>query len=343
MKLSAAKADRFVQAPDPAARAVLVFGPDTGLARERLRTLGRHVVADLDDPFRVVTLTPQQIKETPSLIADEADALSLTGGRRLVWIKDASDTVAGPLGSWLEDPGGDALVLLEAGDLGTASKLRKLCEGAERAVALPCYADAGRGLDQVIRETLRERRLEVDRDAMAFLHDHLGADRQLPRRELEKLALYKGDGGGTVTLEDAMACVGDASAMAMDDIAFAAADGRHADAQRSLDRAFREGLNAVAVLRSLARHFERLHKARALVDAGKRPDEAMKALKPPVFFRRQDAFRAQLGRWDTPRLARALTVLLEAETECKRTGTPVAAATGRALMQITQAGRARQR
>ena len=50
MKVSGAAIERFVAKPDPAARLVLVFGPDGGLVRERATKLARTVVADLNDP-----------------------------------------------------------------------------------------------------------------------------------------------------------------------------------------------------------------------------------------------------------------------------------------------------
>ncbi|MCW9040250.1 MAG: DNA polymerase III subunit delta, partial [Rhodospirillales bacterium] len=39
MKIAAARIDAFVARPDPATRAVLIYGPDTGLVRERTTNL----------------------------------------------------------------------------------------------------------------------------------------------------------------------------------------------------------------------------------------------------------------------------------------------------------------
>ena len=56
MKVSAGRVDGFIAQPDPAVRAVLIYGPDSGLIRERSLTLSRSIVEDLNDPFRVAEL-----------------------------------------------------------------------------------------------------------------------------------------------------------------------------------------------------------------------------------------------------------------------------------------------
>ena len=102
---------------------------------------------------------------------------------------------------------------------------------------------------------------------------------------------------------------------------------------------FSEGASPIAILRAVIRHFQRLHLAAGHLGAGKSPDQAMAALKPPVFFKARDAFRAQLRRWPIDRLARALDMLTEAELDCKSSGPPPNAVCGRALLRIAQAAR----
>ncbi len=338
MKITGAKAEGFLKNPPTAIRAILVYGPDGGLVRERANRLLMLAVPDLSDPFRVAELSPAILKDDPARLSDEAAALSLTGGRRAVVVRDAADSVAGPFQDFLARPIGDAMVVAEAGDLGPRSSLRKLFEGADNAAALPCYADEAESLRQVIAEELRADGLTATPDALAFLISHLGGDRRLTRSELRKLALYMG-APGQVRLEDAVACIGDTAALSMDDLSLSTADGDHATAQRVLDRLLREGGNAITVLRALSRHFQRLHLARGLTEQGKSADQAMAALRPPVIFHAADRFRRQLGRWPTDRLGRALEMLIQAEADCKTTGMPTEAICSRTIMQLARAAR----
>lgn len=346
MKIAAGRFAAFVRQPDPAARLVLAYGPDAGQVKETLDAVARTVLADLNDPFRVAELTPATIKADPARLADEAAALALTGGRRVVRIRDGDDSLAGALGRLLTDPAAEALVLVAAGELAPRSALRKLAEDAPNAAALACYGDEGRGLESVIAGMLAEARLTADPDAMAYLCARLGGDRQLTRREVEKLALYAmpAEGGpGRVHLADALACIGDSTELDLEDLAFAAADGDLARLDRIMGRLLAEGTGPVAILRAAIRHFQRLHLAAGLMATGRSAEQAMAALKPKVFYKREASFRAQLGAWPAGRLARALSLLLEAEVDCKTTGLPHEDICGRAMMQIARARAAKAR
>lgn len=339
MKIKPAAIPAFVKRPDPAARAVLIYGPDRGLARERLDALTRTVVADIADPFHVTELAAARVTEDPARLADEAAAQSLMGGRRVVRILDAGDALSRTLEAFLDDPpAGDALVLVLGGDLGPRSSLRKLFEQADVAAALPCYADDGRALEDVIRETLAPHGMTASRDAMAFLMAHLGGDRLLTRAELDKLITLKG-APGEISLADAAACVGDSAALGMDDLAMSVADGDDAQAQRVLDRLLRSGTGPIPVLRGVSRHFQRLHLAAGAVAAGRSPDQAVSALRPPPIWKHRDRIMAQVRRWDGARLGQALDLLLEAEGDCKGFGPPPEVVCSRVLLRLAQGAR----
>ncbi|MCH7864702.1 MAG: hypothetical protein IIC56_05750 [Proteobacteria bacterium] len=68
MKIANARVERFLRQPEPEIIAVLVYGPDQGLARERAQALVRLVVDDPGDPFRVVELTGAAVRSDPPLL-----------------------------------------------------------------------------------------------------------------------------------------------------------------------------------------------------------------------------------------------------------------------------------
>ncbi|MFQ6018520.1 MAG: DNA polymerase III subunit delta, partial [Kiloniellaceae bacterium] len=245
--------------------------------------------------------------------------------------------------SFLADPPGDALIVVEAGDLPARSALRKVFESAGRGAALACYRDDERSLPKLIDATLRAQGLRATPEARAFLAANLGGDRQVTRRELEKLALYKGPGGGDIELEDAQACVGDSAALSLEDLAFAVAGGELAELARALDRSFQEGAHPVAALRAVARHLQRLHLVAGLVRQGTPVGQAVKGLRPPVFWKRAARFKSQASAWPPAALGRALERLLAAETACKQTGAPADSLCGRALLEIASRAPARPR
>ncbi len=347
MKIAPRDANRFVKAPGDDVIAVLVYGPDSGLVRERAEALTRAVAETVDDPFRVVTLTPAELRDDPARLADEAQALAFGGGRRVVRLRGATNGNAETLSLILKtfavanDPS-PALIIAEAGELRPADKLRKLFENDARAAAVACYLDDGRNLEQVIVETLARHKLRASHDALAWLGRHLGADRRLTRNELEKLALYCA-GQNEISLDDCAAVIGDGAGTDLEEAVFAAAGGEFAVLDTALARAFREGVSPIAVIRATMRHLHRLHQVTGLMAEGASLDVATKSLKPPLFFKVADRFRAQARSWPEGHVRAALEILSEAEIRCKSTGQPDQLICARALMQIAQAGRRAKR
>jgi DNA polymerase-3 subunit delta len=335
VKLPAARIDGFVRRPDPEIRAVLLFGPDLGLVRERAETIARSVADDLRDPFRVADLTGATLAADPARLYDEAAQISLMGGRRLVRVRDAGDALGVLFGRFLADSPGDALVVVEAGDLAARGSLRRVFDDAPRAVAIGCYPDNTRELSQVIGESLAAHHVTASRDAIEFLVAHLGGDRLLTRAELEKLTLYAGD-GGRIELDDARLSIADSAALSLDDAVLAAAEGDAAGLDRALDRVFQEGESPVAVVRTALRHLQRLHALAARIAAGETPDTALRAARPPIFFKQQDSFRRQLRRWSEAALRLQLDALADAEARIKTTGMPAEIVCRAALFALSR-------
>ncbi|HEX6141289.1 MAG TPA: DNA polymerase III subunit delta [Geminicoccaceae bacterium] len=347
MKLQGARVERFLKAPDPGIAAVLVFGPDEGLVRERTDRLIRTVLDQPDDPFRMSDFLADQLRGEPARLADEARSLSLIGGRRVVRVRQAGDAVTVACRNLLELEDFEAWVVIEAGDLPGGSSLRKLFEGAKRAAALPCYRDLARDLSALIQATLRDHGLEAEPDALSYLIDHLGADRGLTRAELDKLVLYMTGAPGEaapgrrrVTLADAAAVIGDTSALGLDDLVDAAATGDLVQVQRCLDRLLGEGQNPVRLVRSLANHLVRINRLGLEVEAGATVERVVDGARPQIHFRRRDRVKQALRRWRPGAAAAALELLVDAEIKCKSTGLPAELICRDTLLRIGRAARA---
>ena len=203
-------------------RAVLVYGPDDGLVRDRTGELVAQFADDPKDAFQVARLAPGDLTSDPARLADELAAIPMLGGRRLVVVESATDALAATV---------------------------------ESALALSALSEAVTG--------------------------------------------------GRVQALDTL-----------------------------IDRAFAAGENAIGILRVVGRRFERLHTVQAEVAGGKNQAAALKSLRPPLFFKEEAAFRADLRRWPLGKLDRALETLAEGEIQCKTTGLPTEAVCARTCLSL---------
>ena len=340
MKLPASRIAAFLQRPDQAIRAVLLYGPDIGLVRERADVLARTVCPDLRDPFRVADLSGAALAADPARLADEAAQMSLTGGRRVIRVRDAGDRLAGLFRGFLDAAPGDGFVVVEAGDLPGSSAMRRVFDSSPRAAAIGCYPDTARDRAAVIRDTLRAHRITASGEATQYLVEHLGSDRLLTRAELEKLALYAGQ-GSHVDLDDVRLSIEDSAALATDDAVMAAAEGDSARVDRVLDRVFQEGESAVSVVRAMLRHLQRLHLLAARAAAGTTVAEVVRTARPAIFYRQEDKFKRQLVLWSEAGLRAQLGRIAQAELRMKLTGLPANTVCREALLAVAQAARSR--
>lgn len=326
-------ADRFLERPPKAIVAALIFGPDQGLVRERAESLAKSVVPDLTDAFRVTELDEAILNADPARLSDEAAAISMLGGRRVVRVRSAGNMVAKVFESFLDDPKGDALVVVESGDLPKSSALRKAFEQADNGAAIACYADSARDLGEVVRSALKRNGLTISEQALEDAVSRLGSDRGITRREIEKLALYM-HGKKRVEIDDVRAIMGDEAEAQVDEVCDAAGEGDLKRLDLALERLWSEGASATSILRPALSHFQRLLQVKAASERGESVDAAMKRGWPQIHFSRTASFKRQVARRNEANLFNVCDLLLETEALTRTTGIPSEAVTSRAFFNI---------
>lgn len=342
MEIKGRGVDGFLKAPPRSLRLALFYGPDLGLVRERADQLARTVVEDLADPFRIASLSLADLKSDPARLGDEAAAIAMLGGRRVVRLQNADHSAAKAIEAFLEDLPGDALVVVEAGDMGKGA-LTRAVETAGDAAVIACYPDEGEDLRGIIVSTLKAEGLGVAPDALADLTARLGDDRRMTRGELAKLALYKGPDGarrGTVTREDVEAVMGVEAEADLSEIVDACGGGDMAALDSAWRRALAGGDTAQGILRMVLMHMERVQLGAALIAEGMEADRATDRAFPRLIWKRKAAIQRQLRAWSPQAAMRAVEQLADAEILTRRTELPADAVAGRALLMVAAVGRA---
>ncbi len=341
MKIEARQVEAFLRKPDPKIRAVVLYGNDDGLVAERAMALAKTVCEDLKDPFRVVDIAGDSLKGDPSRLADEFSSLSMMGGRRVIRVRPAGEETATALENLVEATAGDALIVIEAGNLTPRSALRTLAETEACLAAMPCYPDNEAALTVLVESSARAQGLAVEPDALEWIVERIGGDRGQTRSEIDKLLLYKAsDDNKSLTLADAMAILGDTAAIGQDDVTGATFDGDLVGLDRALDRVFAEGGNPVQLVRALQRQASQLHYVSGHVAKGLPMEAAIgKVWGLPRFGPRREAFVRQLRLWPLPRLGNALDEILKAEIQCKSTGQPDEAIARRLCLRLGSVAR----
>ncbi len=317
--VKAHQAESFLKPPGPSFAAVLFYGTDAGLVAERAARLAHLVAARENPPGEIIRLDDADLDSDPDRLAVELQTIPMFGGSKVVRAIAGRRITAAALQSLV---GGDSLsatLIVEAGNLRPSDSLRALFEKSAKAAAVACFPDEAHDLEKLIRDTLKSHRLTISPDAREVLLARLGADRALSRGEIEKLALYAA-GKSEIDAADVEAIVGDASELTIDRILAATASGDGARAAAEYARALASGESAQGIIAATQRYFQRLHRIRSEIDAGRSFDDAIRQIRPPIHFKQKGAIGLQCRTWSTARLGEALSCTARAAKAARLSG-----------------------
>lgn len=324
--------ESFLARPDLKQGYILVYGPDTGLVSENAARLVAHYAGTPPDPESIVSLQMSELDADAQRLGVEARTPSLFGSGKVIRIRNAGNKLAATLAELLDEQA-PAVFVVEGGDLKPSDGLRKLAEQRRDSRALPCYADSGQAIDALIRTTFSQARITTEPDLVPMLRDMLGNDRQVTRRELEKLVLFAGD-GGTLSREDVLTLCGDNAALAIDAVVDAIGTGHARKFDEALTRAAAAGTDSQRLLIVALQHFSRLRSMRAEIDAGAQVDQVTGRATPRIHFSRKTVFEQQLRLWSDDALAAACARISRAIAESRKTSALAPAIARQAMLAV---------
>jgi DNA polymerase-3 subunit delta len=225
-----------------------------------------------------------------------------------------------------------------------------LAESCDFAAALACYPDDAGSLETFVDRHCQEAGARLTPEAKSLLLDRLGADRGTSRQELDKLLLYASAGSAAAEIgaQHVLAIVGDGAAAELDQLIEAVLSGDLAATARLAQR-LRQTAGPLRILRALSVQLDRIAAAHAGGGAasqiagrsapGGGAASQIAGRSAPGGLRNAGYYQAQstarhLGRWPARMTARAQSLALEAEINCKTTGYPAEAIVERTLLTI---------
>jgi DNA polymerase-3 subunit delta len=314
--LKAHEVGRFLDRPDLSEGVFLAYGPDAGLVRETGQRLARRFAGPDADGMNLVVLDAAELDADPARLAVEARTTSLFGDKRVIRVRNAGKSLTTTLSEIAQDPQG-AVIVLEAGNLPPKDPLRALVEAAKLGRALPCYPDSDETVGRLIADTFSKAGIAADADTVSAIRDSLGNDREVTRRELEKLVLFARE-SKRLTRDDVLALCADNSALVLDEIADALGSGRAQALDLALERALAAAVNAQQILASALNHFATLRRWRGEVDLGKSPAAVLDGARPRPHFSRRASLERQLRLWSDDALVAALDRLQSAVANSRK-------------------------
>ena len=338
MKATKGSIFRAVDQPDPKILFYLFHGADGAQSR----ALGERLLTALNASKTL--LAAGAVKSDPALLSDEAGAMSLFGGKRLIWIEPAGDEIAPAVESLLAGATAESPVAAIAGKLGKGSALLKLAEAAPQALAHVSYVPEAHDAQRMVIDLGRRVGLKIESGVAARIADACSNDQAVVSRELEKYALYV-DASPQAPKDlghDAVDAVGadvpEGELLHLADLALA---GNITQLSEELSR-LPGTLEGVPVVRSLQRRLLMLAPARARIERGERADAVMTSFGKALFWKDKPLFEKLLQQWTAEDLARVSERTGKLERALIFSPAPDQAMLGEELLAIARAARGRR-
>jgi len=308
---------RSLDHPDPNIRFYLFYGPDDGQSRSHAERLLKGLGAEK------FVVPVQAAKSDPAILADEAAAIGLFGGKRCLWIEPAGDEILGSVEALLEAAAAESPAVAIAGALRKTSPLVKLAETHAMALAHISYELSERDAVQLIEEIARGEGLQLGSGVAARIAAAAGNERGIIVQELTKLALYvdatpENPKQVDRDILDEIGAGSDGDWMRLGDLALS---GRLDDLSRELEHSAAEA-EPISVLRALQRRLLMIAPIRSRVEGGQRPHDAVASVGKSVFWKDKELVTRMISLWDSKALARVLERSGELERRLMRPDSP---------------------
>jgi DNA polymerase-3 subunit delta len=325
--------------PDPEIRFYLFHGPDEAGSRALAERLLKGHGAE---KFTLLGVT---VKSDPAVLADEASAISLFGGKRAIWVEPAGDEIVDGVTALLEASASESPVIAVAGSLRKTSALLKLAEAHPSALAHISYVPEGRDLERLVVDLGRDVGLRIMPELAQRIAAASAGNQAVALQELAKFALYLGAvredpkelDPETVDLLGADSAETDL--MRLGDLALA---GRMKELLDELARLPHGGSEAIPVLRALQRRLLMIAPLRVRIERGESVDGVMTSMGKALFWKDKPIIQRLLSAWSAERIAEAASRVSHLERQVMLRPLADEAALGETLITFARAaGRGR--
>ena len=216
----------------------------------------------------------------------------------------------------IDDQNSISLIIFETGELTPRSKLRKFFEKKKHLGILACYFDTEHDVRDLIETTFRKEDMLINRDTSLLIAKHLGNERHIIKSELEKIILYLKD-KKEFEAEDILKCLSQNEDFGFDNLNYNLCDGNVVKLDKIINQLYLQGINPVALLRSVDKHFQKILFVNQKIDSGMNLNESVDQLKPPIFFLYINQFKNQVKKWKISLCFKAIERIMETEKLCK--------------------------
>ena len=294
-------------------KCILLYGPNSYLINDLYNKLCDSLL-DKNDVFAPSEFNIKEISKNADAFYNEAESLAFGGGRKYLKIDMDNSESAGPVLDLLKDDIKETTLLIKGGVLSPRSNIRKSLEKLENTLIVPFYEDDKVSLKKFIKEKADKRNFSFNEGAINSIISMSGFERSQINDAVERIMLYyEFYEDKKIDEEKVEKILFDTNQGQMNELCKSICLGEAEVSQKISEKLLLQGVTPPQFISALIIHFQKLHLVDLNIISGQSISEAMKQIKPPIFFKEVNAFKSQIKNWNISKVDRALEILIESD------------------------------
>lgn len=297
-------------------KAVLFFGPDSGLVSSRAGQLLNNI-SNSGGNHCHVHLEYDQISKNPSLLHMEINSISMFGDRKIITISNVEGNVHKDIINILSTLDCNNFIIFKSGDLPPSSGIRKFFETNAQVASIACYHLESIEIKSLLLKNLSDNGIKLPPTLVIdYIIENIKGDYLSIISEIEKLVVLLQE---DVSIDKIESIINKNSYTADYNVLIGhIITGNRSKAQAEFEKMIAAGMSVVAIARNIASYIVKLIKVQTLISQGKAESAAISTLKPPMFFKHEADFKVGLKKYSREKLLIILESITDLETKCKR-------------------------
>ena len=292
----------------------LIYGPNEGLIRENIDIVFKNFTKGAD--CEKINIVGKQLDESISILNDEISTISLFSEKKFIILDSPKEKHVSIIEDSLSLDFKNTCMVVKQDNLKKSSNIRKLYETSKNHFSLACYDDDVKVLSSLLEKFQKEHSITFDSGVKSFLLNNLSNDRMVIKNELEKILLSLSKDDRKVDIEKLRYILHDSAHADFQQINSSILFGNIEKGSKSLEKLFNLGTNPVAILKSFNNYIMRIRLTQVELAKGKQFDEAIKVLRPPVFWKEKTDFKRHCLMWPSHVIENTINEVLSSEIKC---------------------------
>lgn len=311
MKITPKLIQQFLTNPNK--NNILLFGPEIGLLNHRLKAICKSLGLGEIHKFSY-----NKINSDLSEIYEKFGNLSFFSNQSIIIIENCSNVLNKDFKKLIEENTQNYLICL-AGDLPASSSWRKFFDSHQNAASIACYEIDEKQLRSYIINFLNKKNLIIQEDALNLFISYVSMNFQYCQNALQKIESYmhtKND--HQIDRNIIYELFNNPLEEEIDSLCHLIIKDQEAKFSIKCQQLIKSGHSIVTIVRFMLYYLQRLLIVSEEIQSGNSESNAIKILRPPLFFKQHTNFTYNLRNSNPSLIIRKISWLNEIEKIAKQ-------------------------